>query len=435
MRPLTDRQNPPRRPPLVIIALIAVAWLPLSERAAGADEPNELDALVALALDRNPELDAIEEQIQALEHRADKARAWKDPRLTLAYQNVPWDSFLLGREPMSMASIRLEQTIPWFGKTKKRGAVASEAADGQRWALAERKVQLRALVERTYYQLGLARQLKAITREHIDLVGQLIDVVRAKYEVGKAEQHSVLRLQVLSDRLTDDLEDFDRQDRELTALINQVLHRSPETAIATPDEFQLAQPSLSAKELAALAPENRPALREIASTAAMHRRGADLATAEATPDVTLFAGYGLRTELPSGAGGRDLVTVGVSIPLSIFHKSRYRAESREYRAQARASDARAESLKDAIDSGLVDQLATWRRSASKVATYRDTLVPGAQRTLDATRSSYQVDRAEFVSLFDAEVDLLDFERAIRRATVAGLIAIANVELLVGKELP
>ncbi len=56
-------------------------------------------------------------------------------------------------------------------------------------------------------------------------------------------------------------------------------------------------------------------------------------------------------------------------------------------------------------------------------------------TLDATFSSYQVDRAEFISLFDAEVELLEFERTIRRATVDGLIAIANIELLIGKELP
>jgi outer membrane protein TolC len=398
-------------------------------------EPDALDALVATALAENPELEAIEAQIRALEHRAVRASAWKDPRLTLAYQNVPVDSFLLGREPMSMAVIRVEQTIPYFGKTRKRSTVVSKAADSRRWALAELKVQLSALVKRSYYQLALARQLKVLTERHIELVDQLLDTVRAKYEVGKAAQHTVLRLQTLRDRMEDELEDFDLKDQELTALLNQALHRAPETSISTPAAFTLAPPHLAPTELASLAEKHRPALKQLAATAMMHRLSAQLARAEATPDVTVFASYGLRTDLPGDAGGRDLVTVGVSVPLTLFHKTQYRAQSRESYALARAMVFESDALTDAIRSGLTEQVAAWRRAAEKVATYRDELVPGAQRTLDATFSSYQVDRAEFISLFEAEVEFLEFERTIRRSTVAGLIAIANIELLIGTELP
>ncbi len=428
---------------ILVPAVVTVAALPgagAAEPEAGAAAPpaqpaDDVEALVATALAENPELTSISAQVRALEQRERRARAWSDPRLTLSYQNVPITDPVLGQEPMSMASVRLEQTIPWFGKTAKRGAVVAEAAEGKRWSLAERKVKLRALVRDTYYRLGLSRQLAAITRKHIGLVDQLLDAVRVKYEVGRAEQHSVLRLQVLRDRLTDDLENYTRADRELTAALNAALHRPPETPIRTPASFDLAAPGVTAEQLMKLARRHRPALKQLASQALMHRLSARLDRAEATPDVTVFAGYGLRTDLPSGAGGRDLVTVGISVPLPLFRGSRYEAPARAEMELARSADADRDALTDQIASGIADGLATWQRAAGEVETYRDKLVPGAQHTLDATLSSYQVDRAQFTTLYDAEVELLDFERTIRKATVAGLIAAAKVEMLVGKELP
>ena len=420
---------------LLLTILTFTVGLSPAARVEAAAKPDSLDALVETALARNPQLDAIEARVRALEHRTTRAKAWKDPRLVVAYQNVPIDSFSLGREPMSMAVLRLEQTIPFFGKTKKRGAVFSKAADDQRWALAERKVQLRGLVKRAYYQLGLARQLQQITAKHVELVEQLLDAVRVKYEVGRAPQHTVLRLQVLRDRLKDDLEVFDRQAKGLAAVLNEALHRDPGTAIRTPEEFLLPGPPANLDQLSDLAQAHRPALRQLEARATMHRLTGKLARSEATPDVTVFVGYGLRTDLPGDAQGRDLVTIGFSVPIPLFHDSNYGAQARESSALARAVDSDRAALTDEIRSGLADALASWHRAVSKAATYQDTLVPAAQRTLDATFSSYQVDRADFLSLYEAEVDLLTFERTIRRAAVEGLVAIANIETLVGKELP
>ena len=39
---------------------------------------------------------------------------------------MPVDSFLLGREPMSMLAVRLEQAIPFFGKTGAREQVVRD---------------------------------------------------------------------------------------------------------------------------------------------------------------------------------------------------------------------------------------------------------------------------------------------------------------------
>ena len=82
---------------------------------------------------------------------------------------------------MSMVVIRLEQTIPFFGKTDQRENVAREAVEGKRWELEERKNELVRSIRSTYHNLGLARQLEKLTARHVSLVEQLIDAVRVKH--------------------------------------------------------------------------------------------------------------------------------------------------------------------------------------------------------------------------------------------------------------
>jgi outer membrane protein TolC len=203
----------------------------------------------------------------------------------------------------------------------------------------------------------------------------------------------------------------------------------------TPETFDLVGPTTQVKEATQLAVEHRPLLKQLSSTVQMHRQAADLATFEAVPDPTFFAAYGYRPELPGGNPGRDFVTFGIGLPLPVFYGSRNAAQAAESSSLASSVSSQRESIVDAISSRLADALATWNRSASKVKTYRERLVPQAHRTLDATFSSYQVDRADFLSLFEAELELLNFEKTIRIATTEGLVAQATIEMLVGEENP
>jgi hypothetical protein len=62
-------------------------------------------------------------------------------------------------------------------------------------------------------------------------------------------------------------------------------------------------------------------------------------------------------------------------------------------------------------------------------------MPLAHRALDATFAAYQVDRADFASLYQSELQLLDFERTIVRATARTHLEHVAAEALVGQPLP
>lgn len=414
--------------------LIAICGFLVGTGTAQALGTAPVEDLVAQALSQNVRIEALQEQVKALEQSAIRAGAWEDPMLTVGYQNVPANSFALGEEPMSMLAVRVGLRIPFFGKTGRRESVANLATEAARWDTEEERVQVRSLVRRLYYQLALTRQLRTLTADHVGLVEQLLDAVRIKYEVGQADQHDLLRLEVLRDRLADDLNDYDAEGRQLTAALNETLHRDPAVAIETPLELPIPAPPSSADALRDIAVQNRPALRRLDSVISQQQAAADLARYEAFPDPTLFAQYGARAELDNGLGGRDLITVGLSWKIPVFYGSRNRAPAHSAEARARSAESRRAGMLDAIGSGLEHNLAAWERALQKIEVYRDSLVPDAHQALDATFTAYQVDRAGFLSLFEAELDLLNFEKTLRIAVVDALVAEAKVEAITGKEI-
>ena len=78
-------------------------------------------------------------------------------------------------------------------------------------------------------------------------------MVRVKYEVGKVGQHHLLRLQVLVNKLKDDLSNFDRDDGALVETINATLRRSAKLTIATPKRLVTAALPADTRQLLASA--------------------------------------------------------------------------------------------------------------------------------------------------------------------------------------
>lgn len=389
--------------------------------------------LAEQAIRANPGISAVQTRIRALQQRVQRAGAWMDPVAAVEYGSIPIDSGALGDSPMSGLQFKLQQTFFFPGKIALREEVAKGQVKEERHLLAERKVQLAAMVQRAYYSLALVRHLRQVTQSHIQLIDQFIDVVRIKYEVGKVGQHDLLRLQVLRTKLSDDLNNFDRDDRSLTAAINASLHRPGDTPIKTPKRIQTPTPPTSFEELIGAAIKHRPKLQHYLEQARTRRLEAKRLAREGYPDLTTWIGYRLRTE--AGADpGTDFFSVGVSVPIPLSYDRRWRSQSRENEHGAQEAEQQREAEIDRIKGELGQHLATWRRSLQEAETYRKSLMPQARSTLDATFAAYQVDRADFASLFQSEIQLLGFERIILRAEAGAALSRVNVEALVGRRM-
>jgi outer membrane protein, heavy metal efflux system len=423
------------RPKSLAGAYFVVFLLSISIAApqVSAKAPDDPGALAKLALEANPAVKSIESQIDALRHKSDAAASWSDPVFSVEYSQVPWDSWALGDSPMSGVQFKLQQKLTLPGKNERRTEVAQGEMEVKRWQLQEKKNQLKALVKKTYWSLALVRQLRNINRRHIELVDQLLAAIRIKYQVGKAGQHDLLSLEVLKKKLTDDLGDFDQKDLELVAALNASLHREASTEIDTPDDFPMVDTNEKSIVLLELAEKNRPLLKEIRARSGWQRLAAEQAGYERWPDITVWAGY--RARASAGADpGTDFFSVGLSLPLPFDYTGRAEDQQQQHLASATAADESYQAALDEIRASLESSLAAWRRATQKAENYESNIIPGADRTLKATLAAYQSDRADFASLYQAELQLLQLERAAIVAKATTQIERSAAEASVGTRI-
>ena len=75
--------------------------------------------------------------------------------------------------------------------------------------------------------------------------------------------------------------------------------------------------------------------------------------------------------------------------------------------------------------------ARWARAFEQAVEYRDNLTPDARATLETSLSDYTVDRADFATLFEAQVALLDLERTLLTSTAETRIQAAAADATTG----
>ncbi|MBN1355125.1 TolC family protein [bacterium] len=388
--------------------------------------------LAERAVDVNPSLHSVRERIRALEYEADSVEIFRDPVISLEYSNVPVDSFAMGDSPMTGIQFSIRQTLPFPGKNDRRRDVAAVKTEAWGYQLDEQQNMLRAAVEKAYWNLTLTRQLRAITERHVELVGQLIDTVRFKYQIGKVEQHELLRMELLRKMLRDDLADYDLRERQLTAEINGVLHRAADVNIGTPADAAPVAPLSDPSRMHEVFRKNRPLLAQLQTNVDIHRKSADLAEMDRWPDLTVMGGYRVRTE--SGMDpGTDFITVGVSIPIPFDFKHRYAAMREDHATQAAAAQMEYDAAVDRIATELEVALAAWERAYQKTELYRSILIPEAEKTLKAAMTAYQSDLADFSSLYQSELQLLEFDRSVTEAGIQTRIQRVTVAALIGRD--
>lgn len=288
---------------------------------------------------------------------------------------------------------------------------------------------LKVEVMQAWWTLARVRGLKRLTREQAALADELLASVRVRFETGTVGQYAVLRLEVLRDRLRDDLGDFVQAEAELVAALDAAVGAEGGSYV-TPDTIAARPPPEEADWLA-IADAHRPALAQLVAERRAAARAATLARVEARPSPTLWAGYRVRViDTPEDAG-TDFASVGIGVPVPSGSARRGRAERTAALDEVAAAEADAEALRDTIERDVTAVLSAWRRAHDKATTYDTRLVPAARAALDAVRADFAVGRAPFASLFEAEVALVELERARLVAAVDTWMARATALAVLG----
>lgn len=372
------------------------------------------------ALDRAaanaPLLQAKAAGVEAARSAATAAGQLPDPTLSVSLENFPISgpqAFTLNGDSMTMARIGVEQLFPNPAKRRaQRGRAQADIAIAEAdLAVDARNVRLEtalAWVDLYYAKRRLA-QLQRLDHSLSDLQ----NTVASRLASGSARPSQALEPEQLRAAVNDRRSELKADAAKAQATLSR-LTGDPEADVSgTPPVFEVDGPSLRAH--VALLP------RLLADDARIRASDADttLARADKRPDWRVNTSYGHRDPIYG-----DMVSVGVSIDLPFFAKSRQNPliAARENDAN-RARFMRIAGERDtvaALDSDLADHAMHHQRMMNA----RQTLVPLAKHRAELDMASYAAGKLDLGSALlstlaeaEAEVDALSREADVMRDAI------------------
>ena len=406
-----------------IIAALSVCPHPAKPAVA---ESSNLVALVQAALADSPDVRAAENRWKAAKAAAARAAALDDPMVGADFERT--DSTTLS--DYSDIEFMVQQDIPWFGKRRLvRGAANGDAIMAE-MDYRMKTLETASMVKQAYYDLWQARQELRVNQESQGLLSQSINAAMAKYEAGRASQADVLKAQIELTRVVESRADFERTERAALAELKQLAGREPEPPAA--DEELAPHFDLGHDMMETMALDQRPEL------VGLRKGGIAAAESELNLAKKSYApDFQVRVEARhfEGNGGIQEYDTGLFFNFPWFNRSRNSSAIVEAKLKLEATRDSYEMMRRRTMADVTKLHDGVHAMQHHYELYRDTIIPQQRAAVEAARAGYESDQLDFLDLLDAERMLLDFEmQNLHHAAEAYRLA-AQLEALVGGELP
>jgi len=394
-----------------------------------------LETAVQAAVTDNPGLDEMRRRADAAAAIPDQAGSLPDPRITLGAANLPVDTFSLDQEAMTQLQLGVTQAFPFPGKLALQRQVAESRAAAAAQSADEAQLQLVRNVRNTWWELFyLDRALDTLAR-NMDLLRQLVDVARTKYEVGRGLQQDVLLAQVELARLQDMQVRIEGARGVSAARLNALLARPADAPVQLPPTTIVALPGVpSEASLEQKANESRPAIAAARHQVDAAQSSEALAHKEYLPEFGVSVNYGFRQgRNPNGTPRSDFAGVMLNFSVPLFARSKQDRLVDQRHAEAAAAGRALADTRNRVDADIASALASYRQARDEYQLLDTGILPQTGQAVASMLAGYQVNKVDFLTLVRTQVTLYDHELQRWRALTQAHQAFANLLAAVGRE--
>ena len=353
-----------------------------------------LDDAAALAVQRQPQLDALDAEARSARQRAIAAGELPDPRLSFGISDLTLegsDRFTLREESDTQIMAGVRQDFPQADKRRlkrERAEHEAETFDAERLATERRIVRETGLA---WLDVWKAEESRQVARRSLEEAERQVQATEIAYTAGRGSQAEMLAAKVEAESLRDQVAGFAQQSRHYRNGLARWIGEAAFNPIC-PD-----LPAETAPDAAALsaALATHPHFLAEAKKVATAETDVQLARQDYRPDWAVTVGYGHR---PAFA---DYAQVQVEIPLPAFTANRQdqqlaSALGMQASQQSRLDDAlrehRAEIRMNAED---------WQLLQDRLSRYDTLLLPQASSRVDAALAAYGAGSGALRDVLDA----------------------------------
>jgi len=388
--------------------------------------PVSLKDLIREAEHNSPNIAVAEHGYEAATYVARQAFALPDTQVTLQHLSVGSPRPFAGYTNSEFAYLGLgaSQEIPYPGKRGLRGQVANREADVRHVQIESVRRTVTDKVKAAYFRLAYLQQTLSVLERNDQLLKDVEKIVESRYRVGQGNQQEVLKSQLQSTKILQEITMHHREEGQLEAQLKQLLNRpqdSPDiqTELLTPRTL-----TYSASELLGLAKQQNPDVQTQQAVLAKTESQVELAKKEFRPDFAVQYMY-----QNTDRKFRDYYMAGFSITLP--NRGRRKAELAEAEATRDQANKQLEAEIQQRLAEVQDQYVVAQTSAEQLKIYKGGLIPQSNATFQSSLAAYQSNRQDFETLLSSFRDVLNLEIEYQRELAEHEVALARIEMLTG----
>ncbi|MBU1627942.1 TolC family protein [bacterium] len=395
------------------------------------NENSTLDDYIQYALLNNPELESYFYKWKAALEKIPQEKSLPDPNFTYGYFIKSVETRLGPQEQF----FTLAQKIPWFEKLKLKGAIADKNANAEFEKYNNAKLMLTNKIKKSYYMYYFLGKSHKILNENIELLKYTEQVAQAKFKSGSGV-FDVLKIQIEQSKLNEKLKTIIDHENSISSDLNALLNRDINVNIPLPQKISHEIIEFDEQELLDTVIRSNPEIIALNQDIESSKLKIKLANENYIPDFTFGINYiEIDKSIMDVAGsGRDAVAATVMLNIPLW-ANKYQGMKREALNQYHSSRYTKEGKINSITSDLKTSLNNYDIAIRNLDLYQNDLIPKANEWLQVSESAYQTGKLDIISFIDVQRNLLEFQLSAERSLTDLDTEIANIEMLVGKELP
>ena len=402
----TAGADPPKPRPSGRASAVSLAQSDVTVRAPSAAQLEgeiTLEAALATALENNPELLAVRQELTVARGHLTKARYWNpfNPYIAGGAGQRRFDQG--GSDIQPEAEIGVEVEI-----AGQRGKRIEEAEQGLARAQAEVdnfERLLRGRVKEAFYNSLYLRRRLELFRKTSELNSRLREATSVRFRSGEVAKLDENLAVIRDGRSRRDVFQADRNYNDSLPELERLLGREPLGRLEPQGGLQVEPASFDPKTLVATALEERPDL--VARQAEIRRVEAEqrLTRRSVVPNLTLGAFY--EEEVEAG-GERDRIIGGrVSFPLPVFDRKQADLSILSGRHAQAEYERRAATL--AVRSEVGDAYRAYDAAVSALSLYETEALSRIGENFRFIETAYREGKIDLLELVVVQNDLVDAE--------------------------
>ena len=404
---------------LLLFALGAFPW----SQAFSAAKFLSKEEVLRTALRENQPLKAARARWEMMKQRIPQAKAWDDLMAGVELQRMGTINPVRATDVEWMVS----QTIPISGKNLSRARASYAEALAAFQELRRTQLDVVTRVQGAYFRLAGAYGQLEINRRNQELLKQVTEISRKKYEVGTATQSDVLLAETELARLSEGKAMIERDISDQQTQLNVLRNFPARSRVAPPVPLTFRGSPLAAQNAESLALRCRPEVLIGWRKIEAEKARLQLAHRQWIPDPA----FQVKARQYSGMSNIREYDTGIVFSVPWTNGKKYSAGVAE--AEDSLANAQHEYEAARTDAaGLVrDQLKKIETFAANYHLFHDQIAPTAKMSVESTRAGYETDKSSFLELITARRTLQDIESAGLNQLVEHQAAIAELEAIVG----